>query len=63
LAKRPGDYVLSGSWKITYEDKVIGIDLDKGAFHLVAMDRHGKVVAKMRMSRSQMMVYVARIPA
>jgi predicted GNAT family N-acyltransferase len=44
------------------EMRVIGIDLGKSVFHLVGMDQHGKVVARKRLSRSQMMVYTAKIP-
>ena len=44
------------------EMKVIGIDLGKSVFHLVGMDQHGKVVARKRLSRSQMMVFTAKIP-
>ncbi|HEY1577480.1 MAG TPA: IS110 family transposase [Terracidiphilus sp.] len=44
------------------EMKVIGIDLGKSVFHLVGMDQHGKVVARKRFSRSQMMVFTAKIP-
>jgi hypothetical protein len=39
------------------EMRVIGIDLGKSVFHLVGMDEHGKVVARKRLSRSQLMVY------
>jgi transposase len=41
--------------------RVIGIDLGKSVFHLVGMDVHGKIVARKRLSRSQMMVYTAKI--
>jgi transposase len=44
------------------EMRVIGIDLGKSVFHLVGMDQHGKVVSRKRLSRSQMMVYTAKIP-
>jgi transposase len=44
------------------EMRVIGIDLGKSVFHLVGMDQHGKVVARKRLSRSQMMVFTAKIP-
>jgi transposase len=44
------------------EMRVIGIDLGKSVFHLVGMDQHGKVVARKRLSRSQMMVFKAKIP-
>jgi Transposase len=45
------------------ETRVIGIDLGKSVFHLVGMDRYGKVVARKRLSRAQIMVYAARIPS
>ena len=41
--------------------QVIGIDLGKSVFHLVGMDKHGKVEARKRLSRSQMMVYTAKL--
>lgn len=44
------------------EMRVIGIDLGKSVFHLVGMDQHGKVVARKRFSRSQMMAFTAKIP-
>lgn len=37
------------------EIRVIGIDLGKSVFHLVGMDQQGKVVARKRLSRSQLM--------
>jgi transposase len=45
------------------EIRVIGIDLGKSVFHLVGMDQRGKVVARKRLSRSQMMVYTAKLPS
>jgi transposase len=45
------------------EMRVIGIDLGKSAFHVVGMDQRGKVVVRKRLSRSQMMVYAAKIPS
>ena len=45
------------------EIRVIGIDLGKSVFHLVGMDKYGKVVARKRLSRSQMMVYTAKLPS
>jgi len=41
------------------EIRVIGIDLGKSVFHLVGMDKYGKVVVRKRLLRSQMMVYTA----
>jgi transposase len=45
------------------EIRVIGIDLGKSVFHLVGMDKHGKVAARKRLSRSQMTVYTAKLPS
>jgi transposase len=45
------------------ETRVIGIDLRKSVFHLIGMDKHGNVVARKRLSRSQVMVYTAKIPS
>src|SRR3954452_1691220 len=39
----------------------VGIDIGKTVFHLVAMDEHGKVVAKKRFSRSQLLAYTANL--
>ena len=44
------------------EMRVIGIDLGKSVFDLVGMVQHGKVVTRKRLSRSQMMVFTAKIP-
>lgn len=44
------------------EMQVVGIDLGKSVFHLVGMDQHGKVVVRKRLSRSQILVYTAKIP-
>lgn len=43
--------------------KVIGIDIGKTLFHLVAMDEHGCIVAKKRFSRSQLLAYTANLPS
>ena len=45
------------------EIQSIGIDLGKTVFHLVALDGHGKMVAKKRFSRTQLLVYTANLPA
>ena len=45
------------------EMRVIGIDLGKSVFHLVGMDEHGKIVARKRLSRSQLMVYTVKSPS
>ena len=41
----------------------IGIDLGKTVFHLIGLDEHGKVIAKKKCSRSQLLAYTANIPA
>lgn len=45
------------------EIQSIGIDLGKTVFHLVALDERGKIVAKKRLSRAQLLVYTANLPA
>ena len=39
----------------------VGIDIGKTVFHLVAMDEYGKVVAKKRFSRNQLLTYTANL--
>jgi transposase len=41
--------------------RTVGIDIGKTVFHLIAMDERGKVVAKKRFSRSQLVAYTANI--
>ena len=41
----------------------VGIDLGKNIFHLVALDLHGKVVAKSKFSRKQLLAYTANLPS
>lgn len=41
----------------------VGIDLGKTTFHLVALDGCGKVVAKKKFSRSQLLAYMANLEA
>jgi transposase len=41
--------------------KTVGIDIGKTVFHLVAMDELGKIVAKKRFSRSQLLAYTANL--
>lgn len=43
--------------------RVIGIDLGKTVFHLVGMDEHGSIVLKKRLSRPQLIKFVANVPA
>jgi transposase len=42
---------------------IVGIDLGKTVFHLIGMDEQGKVIAKKKCSRSQLLAYTANIPA
>ncbi|MGB5307126.1 MAG: IS110 family transposase [Gammaproteobacteria bacterium] len=46
-------------------DKVttIGLDLAKTVFHVVGTNRHGKVIRKRMLKRSQVLMYFARHPA
>jgi len=41
----------------------IGLDLAKNVFHVVCCDRHGKVVRKRMLRRSQVLRYFANLPA
>lgn len=41
----------------------VGIDLGKTTFHLVALDDHGKVVARSKFSRKQLLAYTANLPS
>ncbi len=41
----------------------IGIDLGKTTFHLVALDHQGKVVARKKFSRHQLLAYTANLPS
>jgi hypothetical protein len=40
----------------------IGIDLGKTTFHLVGLDKRGKVVLKKKFSRKQLLAYTANLP-
>src|SRR5436305_3225818 len=40
----------------------IGIDLGKPPFHLVALGEHGKVVARKKFSRKQLLAYTVNLP-
>lgn len=42
---------------------MIGIDLGKHAFHLHGQDRHGKAVFRKKVSRTQLMEFLATFPA
>ncbi len=41
----------------------IGIDLGKTTFHLVALNHQGKVVARKKFSRHQLLAYTANLPS
>jgi len=41
----------------------VGIDLSKNTFHLVALDAHSKIVAKLKFSRKQLLAYTANLPS
>ena len=40
------------------EIRTIGIDLGKAVFHLVGINARGKVVARKKCSRTQLLLYV-----
>ena len=42
--------------------KTIGIDLGKTACDVVAMDGHGKVVGRRRLSRAKLVAWLANLP-
>lgn len=41
----------------------IGLDIAKNVFHIIACDRHGKVLSKKMLRRSQLLNYVAQLEA
>ena len=41
----------------------VGIDLGKTTYHLVALDTHSKIVAKLKFSRKQLLAYTANLPS
>lgn len=41
---------------------IIGIDLGKTVFHLIAMDQHGTITGKKRLSRPQLLTFLANTP-
>src|SRR5262252_10326535 len=41
----------------------IGIDLGKTTFHLVALGERNKILLRKKFSRSQLLVYTAKLPA
>src|SRR4051795_8837194 len=42
--------------------RTVGIDLGKTVFHLIGMDESGKIVLRKKMSRSQLLAYIANVP-
>jgi transposase len=42
--------------------RTVGIDLGKTVFHLIGMDENGKIVLRKKMSRSQLLAYMANVP-
>ena len=45
------------------EIRTIGIDLGKTVFHLVAVDARGKVVARKKCSRTQLLRFTSNLPS
>ena len=43
--------------------KLIGIDLGKTTFHLIALGERSQVVTRKKFSRSQLLEYTANLPA
>jgi transposase len=46
----------------TMNIKTLGIDLAKNVFHFCAMDEHGKVVLRKRLSRGKLLEFLANLP-
>ena len=40
----------------------VGIDLGKTVFHLIGMDADGTIVMRKRLSRPQLLAYMANVP-
>jgi transposase len=45
------------------EIRTIGVDLGKTVFHLVAVDARGKVVARKKCSRTQLLRFTSNLPS
>jgi transposase len=41
---------------------VLGVDIAKQVFHLVGMDAHGTILVRQRLSRAQVMAFIAQLP-
>jgi hypothetical protein len=50
-------------WRGHMQIHFVGIDIGKLVFHLVALDEHGNVVMKKRLSRSQLLKQTANLAA
>ncbi len=48
--------------KSTADATVIGIDISKNTLHLIGQNRRGKIVMRVRLSRSQLMVGLVNAP-
>jgi transposase len=44
------------------ELSVVGIDLAKSVFHLVGMDKRGKIILRKRLERGEVMPFLAKLP-
>ena len=44
------------------EMSVLGIDIAKRVFHAVGMDERGKIVLRKRLSRHDLMPFLAKLP-
>jgi transposase len=42
--------------------KTVGLDIGKAVFHLVGLDRHGKIVRRQRLTRAQLLLTTANLP-
>ncbi len=47
---------------MTQEMHVLGIDIAKHVFHAVGMDERGKIVFRKRLSRHDMIPFLAKLP-
>ena len=48
--------------KSTADITVIGVDIGKNTFHLIGQNRHGKVIMRVRLSRSQLIARLVNVP-
>ena len=47
---------------MTQELSVIGIDIAKRVFHLVGMDKRGKIILRKRLARGEVLLFMANLP-